>query len=93
MTNYRSPSTPVEEDHNQPRVESCESHELDSLELDDAKAILMQIGFFAEDTRFLSLRLSRAEFDDIALLSTVVSGTLEGNIARACRELYCQVTK
>ena len=62
----------------------CEQNELDALELSDAKTILHQLGYFADDTHFMSLRLTASELKAIQRAAATTSLELEPFLAQLC---------
>ena len=64
-----------------------ESQQLDELTLDEAKAILCQIGYFAEYTYFMSLRLTASQLDMIQFAAAVTPLTVEELLSELCHKL------
>ena len=62
-----------------------EHHQLDALTLDEAKGILCQIGYFADDTCFLSLRLTPSQYSKIQDAANSTVCTTEELLAELCR--------
>ena len=69
-----------------------EGERLDALTLEEAKGILHQIGYFAEETLFFSLRFTAHQLEIIAGTEFGRTGSTEELIVEALEELGDEIT-
>lgn len=70
---------------------TTEAKQLDALTLDEAKGILQQLGWFADDTCFLSMRLTAPQLANIqTALMTNVHLSPEEFLSELCKRHVIQ---